>query len=138
MVESAARQGFPSRTSTGTDTLLGGGRDTISKLWSCLCRLHLYLLFWNQILTWVGVSLSTPARWSLSGADRYLCCLKRRSSSYTCAWEKRTRGFLRLRVLGRSESSGFMSNTGTVGGLNSSDYTRQKDMDENISMSEIL
>ena len=34
------------------------------------------------------------AKCSLSGADKYLCCLNRRSNSYVCALEKRTRLFL--------------------------------------------
>lgn len=49
-----------------------------------------------QILTCVGVRLINLASCSRSGADRYLCVRKRRSSSVVCDLEKRTR---RLRFL---------------------------------------
>lgn len=93
--------GLPSFTSTGTATRLGdccAHRFAVSGCWVALSfawRFILYLWFWNQILTWVGVRWIMLAKCSLSGADRYFCCLKRRSSSYTCAWEKSTRRFLR-------------------------------------------
>lgn len=51
------------------------------------------LLTWNQILIWVGVRFNELANVSRSGAERYFCSLKRRSSSTTCDWEKRMRGF---------------------------------------------
>jgi len=51
--------------------------------------------FTHQILTCVGVRLISWARCSRSGADKYFCCLKRRSSSYTCAWVNSTRRFRR-------------------------------------------
>lgn len=61
---------------------------------SFACRFILYRWFWNQILTCVGVRWIMLARCSLSGADRYFCCLNLLSSSYTWAWEKSTRRFL--------------------------------------------
>lgn len=78
-----------------------------SKLLSCLWRLHLYLLFWNQIFTCVEVSLSKLASCSLSGADRYLCCLNLLSNSNTCAWENSTLGFRRVRCFIRLHSPDF-------------------------------
>ena len=50
-------------------------------------------------LTCVEVSLSMVAICSRSGAERYRCCLKRRSNSYTWACEKSTRGFRFWRCL---------------------------------------
>lgn len=61
-----------------------------------LLKICFYLWFWNQILTWVGVSCIIEAKCSLSGADRYLCWRNLRSNSYVCALEKSTR---RLRFL---------------------------------------
>lgn len=55
-----------------------------------------HLWFWNQIFTWVGVSLIIEAKCSRSGADRYFCCRNRRSSSNVCALENNT---LRFRFL---------------------------------------
>lgn len=74
-------QGFPSLTKTGTATRLGEGRWVTSIPFSARALFILYRWFWNQIFTWVGVRRIKLARCSLSGADRYLCCLKRRSSS---------------------------------------------------------
>lgn len=108
---SLPKHGSPSLTSTGTATLRGSGGSpyhdsipAVRALFSSACFLHLYRLFWNQILTWLDVSFSMLARWSLSGAERYFCCLNRLSNSYTCAWENRTRGFRRIRfcLLGTS------------------------------------
>ena len=48
--------------------------------------------------TWVGVRCIRAARFSRSGALRYLCCLNRLSSSWTCCWVNRTR---RFRLCGR-------------------------------------
>lgn len=67
-------QGLPSRTKTGTATLRGEGRGVMSKPFSCLALFVLYLWFWNQILTCVGVKRMMLAKCSLSGAERYLCC----------------------------------------------------------------
>lgn len=91
--------GLPSFTRTGTATLRGDVNPPT--LISCVpfswyARLVLYLWFWNQILTWVGVNLIKLARCSLSGAERYFCCRNLRSNSKVWAFEKRT---LRLRFL---------------------------------------
>ena len=83
-------QGFPSLTKTGTATRLGEGRWVTSIPFSARALFILYRWFWNQIFTWVGVRRIKLARCSLSGAERYLCCLKRRSSSYVCALENKT------------------------------------------------
>lgn len=91
------RQGLPSRTKTGTATRRGdGSAPGCCCSWtpfSCCARFVLYRWFWNQIFTWVGVRRIILARCSRSGADRYLCCRNRRSSSNVCALEKSTRRF---------------------------------------------
>lgn len=86
-------QGLPSRTRTGTATRRGDGSGFKSKPFSCLERFNLYRWFWNHILTCTGLSLIILAKCSLSGADRYLCCLNRRSSSYVWAFENKTLRF---------------------------------------------
>lgn len=73
--------GLPSRTSTGTATRLGDGRGCKSSPFSCRARFNLYLWFWNHIFTCTGDSLIMLAKCSRSGAERYRCCLNRRSSS---------------------------------------------------------
>ena len=88
--------GRPSLTSTGTATRRGEFRLPTFKSWapfSWTARFVLYLWFWNQIFTCVGVSRIRLARCSLSGADKYLCCLNLLSNSYVCALENRTRRF---------------------------------------------
>lgn len=85
--------GLPSLTSTGTATRLGDGSGCKSSPFSWRARFNLYLWFWNQIFTCVGVSLMILAKCSLSGADKYLCCRNRRSSSYVCAFENKIRRF---------------------------------------------
>lgn len=104
-----AWHGFPSFTSTGTATRRGDcccwqePESCCIWCWDALslaCRFILYRWFWNHIFTCVGVRWIIVAKCSRSGADRYFCCLNRRSSSYTWAWEKSTRRFLRG-VLGK-------------------------------------
>ena len=83
-------QGLPSLTNTGTATLRGEGRGFKSKPFSARDRFNLYLWFWNQIFTCVGVNLIILARCSRSGADKYLCCRNLLSNSYVCAFENKT------------------------------------------------
>lgn len=83
-------QGFPSLISNGTATLLG---EHPLPLASVAALFVLYLWFWNQIFTWVGVSRIIEAKCSLSGALRYFCWRKRLSSSNVCALENSTRLF---------------------------------------------
>lgn len=92
--------GLPSLTNTGTATRRGDGSGCKSSPFSCRARFNLYLWFWNQIFTCVGVNRIMLAKCSLSGADKYLCCLNLRSSSYVCAFENRIR---RLRFFCDSE-----------------------------------
>ena len=86
--------GLPSLTKTGMATRLGETNWTISMPFSARALFILYLWFWNQIFTWVGVSRRALARCSLSGAERYLCWRNLRSSSYVWALEKSTLLFL--------------------------------------------
>lgn len=86
-------QGLPSRTRTGTATRRGDGKGFMSNPFSWRARFILYLWFWNHIFTCVGLSRIMLAKCSLSGAERYLCCRKRRSSSYVCALENNTLRF---------------------------------------------
>lgn len=100
-------QGLPSFTSTGTATRLGEFKPPTFKSWapfSWTARFVLYLWFWNQIFTCVGVKRIKLARCSLSGADKYRCCLNRLSNSYVCALENKTR---RLRFLWETELGGW-------------------------------
>ena len=60
---------------------------------SLMCRFCLYLWFWNQIFTCVGVRQIILARCSRSGADKYLCWRNLLSSSNVWAFVKRTRRF---------------------------------------------
>lgn len=86
-------QGFPSLINNGTATLLGEHPLPLASTLSVAARFVLYLWFWNQIFTCVGVSRMIEARCSLSGALKYLCCRKRLSSSNVCAFENNTRLF---------------------------------------------
>lgn len=86
-------QGFPSFISNGTATLLGEHPLPLASTLSVAALFVLYLWFWNQIFTWVGVSRMMEAKCSLSGALRYLCWRKRLSSSKVCALENSTRLF---------------------------------------------
>lgn len=99
--------GFPSRTRTGTATLLGEGKGVMSKPFSCLAFFNLYLWFWNQIFIWVGDNRRMLARCSLSGADRYLCCLNLLSNSYVCALLNRTRLFFFFEDVSEEERPSF-------------------------------
>lgn len=89
-------QGLPSFTKTGTATRRGELSPPTLNSWapfSCTARFVLYLWFWNQIFTWVGVRRIRLARCSRSGAERYLCWRNLRSNSYVCAFENKTRRF---------------------------------------------
>lgn len=89
-------QGLPSFTKTGTATRRGEFNPPTFRScapFSWTARFVLYLWFWNQIFTCVGVNRIKLARCSLSGADKYLCWRNLLSSSYVCALEKRTRRF---------------------------------------------
>lgn len=93
------KHGRPSLTNTGTATRRGELNPPMFKScapFSWTARLVLYLWFWNQIFTCVGVKRIKLAKCSRSGADRYRCWRNRLSSSYVCALENKTR---RLRFL---------------------------------------
>lgn len=63
-------QGLPSLTSTGTATRLGEHPLLPASTRSLAALFVLYLWFWNQIFTWVGVRRMMEARCSRSGALR--------------------------------------------------------------------
>ena len=58
-----------------------------------LRRFSLARLFWNQILTWVSVSLRYSANSALSATERYFCCRNFLSSAISCVLVKGVLGF---------------------------------------------
>ena len=78
-------------------------------------------LFWNQILTWVSVSLSWALNSALSAIDKYCFSLNFFSNAFNCCVVKGVLGFL----LGLCFLSVHLSGPG--GGLN-----RKSEMRENI------
>ncbi len=103
--------GLPSLTRTGIQTRRGESRYGSSPF-SARALFTLYRWFWNQIFTCVGVNCKTLARCSLSGADKYLCCLKHLSSSNVWVFENRIlllRFFPETSELSSVDSSGVKS-----------------------------
>lgn len=115
--------GLPSLTRTGKETRRGESRYG-SIPFSARALFTLYRWFWNQIFTCVGVKCKTLARCSLSGADKYLCCLKRLSNSNVCVFENR---ILRLRFF--PESSELSLSRSTDSSADSSGFKSPGDAD---------
>lgn len=115
--------GLPSLTRTGIDTLRGESRNG-SNPFSARALFTLYRWFWNHIFTCVGVKCKSLARCSRSGADKYLCCLKRRSNSKVWVFENR---ILRLRFF--PESSELSRSLSTDSSADSSGFNSSGDAD---------
>ncbi len=118
--------GLPSRTKMGTTTLRSTGGWLRSWAHSIRALFILYLWFWNQIFTCVGVRRSRCASCSRSGEDRYRCWRKHLSSSYVWALENNTRRFFRFSCSVSTESTSGPVESGEASRLLSSDAKEKK------------